>query len=61
MGPTVIGKRISVGAALTSTALVLGKIWPEHLEVFVAASVPLTFVIQIIIVKFFGVTTSKPK
>ena len=56
MEGVVIGKRVQIGAALTSTAIVLGKVWPEHLELFVTAAVPITFIVQVLIAKFFGVS-----
>ena len=56
MNNIVVGKRVQVGAALTSTALVLGRFWPEYLEMFVAGAVPVTFVVQLIIVRYFGIT-----
>ena len=56
MDGVIVGKRVKVGAAITSMALVFGKFWPEYLDVFVAAGIPTTFVVQLIIVKYWGVT-----
>jgi len=56
----VIGKRTTVGAAITSTALVLGKFWPEYLDTFVEASIPITFIVQVLVARYLGVTTSEP-
>lgn len=54
--PVIIGKRVTAGAALTSTAAVFAHIFPDHAPAIISAAVPLTFVVQIIIVNKFGVT-----
>lgn len=59
MDQVIVGKRISVGGALTSLALVLGEFWPDYLKIFVAAAIPITFVVQVLIVNTMGVTTKK--
>lgn len=59
MNAVVIGKRTTIGAALTSVALVLGKFWPEYLDTFVEASIPVTFIVQVWIAHQFGVTTKE--
>jgi hypothetical protein len=53
----VIGKRITVGAAITSSAGLLTHFFPQHGPAFIAAAVPITFIAQIIIAKKFGITT----
>lgn len=53
----VIGKRVTVGAAITSTAAALTHIWPEHGPLFVSMAVPITLVVQIWIANKFGVTS----
>lgn len=52
----VVGKRVTVGAAITSTAVALGSIWPEHSQAFSALSVPITFAVQVWIANALGVT-----
>jgi len=59
MNNLVIGKRTTVGAAITSAAGVLSNFWPEHSAAFIGAAVPLTFSIQLWIANKFGVTTKK--
>lgn len=56
MSDVVIGKRVTVGAVFTSIAGILSHFWPEHASVFVAAAVPITFVSQVLIAKYGGVT-----
>lgn len=53
----ITGKRIKVGAAITSTAAVLAFYFPDHAPAIVAAAVPITFGVQILVAKYFGVTT----
>lgn len=53
----VIGKRVKVGAVITSTAAIISHYFPDHAPAVVAACVPLTFVAQILVAKYFGVTT----
>jgi hypothetical protein len=56
--PVIIGKRVTVGAAINSLAAVAAHIWPEHAPAVVAAAVPVTFITQIIVVNKFGVTSA---
>ena len=56
MNNMIIGKRVKVGAAITSTAGVLAHFWPEHGAAFIGAAVPITFMVQTWIAKKFGVT-----
>ena len=57
MDNIVIGKRVQIGAAITSIAGIFAHFYPEHAAAFVAAAVPVTFVAQVLIAKFKGVTT----
>ncbi len=57
MNGLVVGKRTTVGAAITSVAAVFAHFFPEHAAAFVAAAVPVTFAVQMWIAKKFGVTT----
>lgn len=56
MNQIVIGKRTTVGAAITSTAAVLSHYFPDHAPAIVAAAVPITFLLQVWIATKFGVT-----
>ena len=56
----VIGKRTTVGAAITSVAGVLTHFFPEHGPAFIGMAVPITFGTQLWIAKRFGVTSAKP-
>ena len=56
MNQVIIGKRVQVGAAITSTAGVLAHFWPDHAAAFIGAAVPVTFFVQLWIAKKFGVT-----
>ena len=57
MGNIVIGKRVKVGAAILSVCSIFAHFYPEHAAAFVAAAVPVTFVVQVLIAKYKGVTT----
>ena len=52
----IIGKRVGLGAAITSTAGVLAHFWPDHAAAFVGIAVPLTLVMQVWWVNKYGVT-----
>ena len=53
----ITGKRVKVGAAFTSIAGIFAHFYPEHAAAFIAAAVPLTLVAQVLIAKYWGVTT----
>ena len=59
MNGIVIGKRVGIGAAITSTCAVLAHIWPDHAPAMISAAVPITFVVQLVVAKKFGVTGAK--
>ena len=54
----VIGKRIPLGSAITAIGTILASFYPDHAVAIMAASIPLTFFLQVIVVNFFGVTES---
>lgn len=56
----VIGKRITVGAAINSVAAILAHVYPDHAAAFISAAVPITFIAQIFVVNKFGIT-QKPQ
>ena len=53
----VIGKRVTIGATIGSTAAVFAHFFPEQAPAIISAAVPVTFLIQLAIVRYFGVTT----
>ncbi len=57
MNGVVIGKRVGIGAAITSTAGLLTHFFPQHGPAFIAAAVPLTMFAQIWWANKYGVTT----
>jgi hypothetical protein len=57
MNNIIIGKRTTVGAAITSVAGFLTHFYPEHGAAFISAAVPITFIVQIVVANKFGVTT----
>jgi hypothetical protein len=61
MNNLVIGKRTTVGAAITSVAGFLTHFYPEHGPAFIAAAVPITFGVQLVLANKFGVTTKESK
>ena len=56
--PVIIGKRVTAGALIGSFVSIAAHFFPEHAPAFIAASVPLTMVAQIIIANKFGVTSA---
>ena len=54
--PVIIGKRVTVGAAITSLATVFSSIFPEHATAIIASATVVTFVAQLIIAHWLGVT-----
>lgn len=52
----VIGKRVTAGAAINSIAAVFAHFYPQHAPAIVAAAVPITFVAQVMIARYGGVT-----
>ena len=56
--PIVIGKRVTVGALITSLTAIATHFYPEHAPAIVAATVPITMVAQIIIANWIGVTSA---
>jgi hypothetical protein len=57
MNGMVIGKRTTIGAAITSLAGVAAHFFPEHAAAFIGMAVPITFAAQVYIANKFGVTT----
>ena len=57
MNNLVVGKRTTVGAAITSLAGVAAHFYPDHAAAFIGLAVPLTFGVQVFIANKYGVTT----
>ena len=53
----IIGKRVSVGAAIGGIAAVFGNIFPEYAPAILSGVVAVTFFAQLLIVHYTGVTT----
>ena len=54
--PIIIGKRVTVGAAILGVANALVHFYPEQAPAILAIATPVIFVVQLIIVRHFGVT-----
>ena len=54
--PVIIGKRVTVGAAIGGVAAAIGNIWPEYANLLLNLVPPLTFVVQLVVVNRYGVT-----
>ena len=55
----IIGKRITVGAAINGVAAALAHIFPENAPAIISAAVPLTLVSQVLIANYVGITTAE--
>jgi len=55
----VIGKRISVGAGIAASAKVLAVFWPDYTVAFYEGAFVLTFIIQMVLANYFGITTKE--
>ena len=53
----IIGKRVTVGAAINSIAAVFAHFYPQHAPAIVSVAVPVTFIAQVLIAKYGGITT----
>lgn len=52
----VIGKRVTVGAAFNGVAVAVSHYLPDHAPAIIAVSGTLTFVAQILLAKYGGIT-----
>lgn len=52
----VIGKRVTIGAAINSVAAIFAHFYPEHSTAIISAAVPLTFAVQVFVAHYFGIT-----
>ena len=56
MNKIIVGKRVTVGAVIGSIAVIFAHLFPVHAAAIISASVPVTFFVQLLIVRCFGVT-----
>ena len=52
----IIGKRIPIGAAINSIAVIFAAFFPNQAVAIMSAGVFVTFIAQILIANFLGVT-----
>ena len=52
----IIGKRVTVGAAINGAAAVFAHIFPENAPAIISAAIPLTLVSQVLIANYIGIT-----
>lgn len=55
--PIVIGKRITIGAAISSVIAAIAHFYPQHAPALLSLSVPITFAIQVWVAHHYGITT----
>lgn len=53
----VIGKRVTIGAAVGSIATVLADLFPEYATAIVGGATAVTFFAQLLIANYMGITT----
>ena len=53
----VVGKRVTVGAVITSTATAIAFFYPDYAVAIMASAVPITFIVQLLIAHYSSVTT----
>lgn len=57
MSQFVVGKRVTVGAAVKGALAAYAAYKPEHASVAIAIAIPITFVAQVLIARYGGITT----
>ena len=57
--PIIIGKRITIGAAILGIVNALGHFYPQHAPAMLAVATPTIFVVQLLVANYFGVTTDE--
>ena len=53
----VIGKRVTIGAMFNSVAATFAYFFPEYAPAIVSVAVPITFITQLAVAHYLGVTT----
>lgn len=52
----LVGKRVTIGAAINSTAAALAHFYPDHAPAIISVAVPITFIVQVLVARYWGVT-----
>ena len=53
----IIGKRVTVGAAINGTAAAIAHFFPDQAVAIISTAVPVTLIAQVLIARYAGVTT----
>jgi len=56
MNNLIIGKRVTIGASITSVCAMLAFIYPDYAPAIIAAAAPVTFIIQVFVANRYGIT-----
>ena len=56
--PLIVGKRVTIGAAVTSVTAMLAFIFPEYSPAIIASAGIVTFITQLIVANVWGVTSA---
>ena len=57
MDNIVIGKRIPLGSAINGIGVIFAAIYPQHAVAIMAAAIPITAALQVLVVNKLGVTS----
>lgn len=52
----LVGKRVTIGAAINSMAAALAHFYPDHAPAIISVAVPITFIVQVLVARYWGVT-----
>lgn len=55
----VIGKRVTLGAAINSITAIAAHFDPANAPAYIAIAVPITFIAQTIVANWMGITTAE--
>ena len=55
----IIGKRVTIGAAVGSIATVLAELFPEFATAIIGGATAVTFVVQLLVAHKLGITTKE--
>ena len=59
MNNIVIGKRVTIGAAILGISESVQFFYPEYAPAIGSLTVPIIFLVQVIIANYFGITTKE--
>ena len=54
----IIGKRVTIGAAILGVANAVVYFYPDQAPAVLAIATPVIFVVQLLVAKYFGVTNA---